>query len=49
MKTFKSLNEIVETKNREKNPMIQSKFGRKSSKIVNGYEVGQVLGKGKFG
>lgn len=46
---FKSLNEIVESKAKEKMLMETSKSPKKQSKVVNGFEVGQVLGKGKFG
>ena len=41
-KTFKSLNEIVQSK-------VKEKIVKKSSKIVNGFELGPNLGKGKFG
>lgn len=45
---FKSLNEIVETKQREKN-LAENPKGFKRSKVVNGFEFGRTLGKGKFG
>ena len=48
-KVFKSLNEIVANKAKEKMIQQTSKSSQKSSKIINGFEIGPVLGKGKFG
>ena len=48
-KTFKSLNEIVECKAKEKMIQEQGRGTRKRSGVVNGFEMGMVLGKGKFG
>jgi serine/threonine protein kinase len=43
---FRSLNEIVELKQREK---IGGHQPSRGSKIINGFEMSRTLGKGKFG
>ena len=48
-KTFKSLNEIVESKAKEKMLQERSCSTKKRSAVINGFEIGGVLGKGKFG
>lgn len=47
-KMFKSLNEIFEIKQKEKQ-MSDNLKGYKRSKLINGFEFGRALGKGKFG
>ena len=44
---FKSLNEIIELKHKEKFAENAKNYQR--SKIINGFQFGKTLGKGKFG
>ena len=48
-KVFTSLTEIVASKAKEKMIIQNSKSSQKRSKVINGFEMGSVLGKGKFG
>ena len=48
-KTWKSLNEIVESKHRERLGLGGSKAEKRKSMVVNEFEIGNELGKGKFG
>lgn len=48
-KTFKSLNEIIECKNKQKMANEKNQIAKKPSKMINGFQIGATLGKGKFG
>jgi predicted Ser/Thr protein kinase len=48
-KVFKSLNEIIANKNKEKTVVEVVRPPLKTSRMINGFEFGNVLGKGKFG
>lgn len=48
-KLFKTLNEIVESKHKEKASPETKKSGCRRSGLINGFELGTVLGRGKFG
>ena len=43
------MTEIVASKAKEKMIIQNSKSSQKRSKVINGFEMGAVLGKGKFG
>ena len=43
------MNEIVESKAKEKQVVQISKSPHKHSKVINNFQMGVVLGKGKFG
>lgn len=51
MKLFTCLNEIMESKNREKlgRQLVEASRSCKQSKMIGEFELGKQLGKGKFG
>jgi hypothetical protein len=48
-KLFKTLNEIVQSKQKEKTSPETKKSACRKTGMINGFELGRVLGRGKFG